>query len=214
MKINKNSVFYKPKPFKERVLDFFKSIPFWRGRKKGMIHTRSLEWSDLRYIFWPRGFAEKYGYLGSVPWKEDGDIFKAMYPLVLAMDYEAKPRWCPRWFLRFLHVFGSDKSIVRVRNWYWHNLSRRITKGLLIVDWKTKWTHYDLRISVHAPEHLQELASAIEDRFYSQGRQEELVEQIKKLDLNASIIWGSISRLEKQLQELEEKKKTHDEEQN
>jgi hypothetical protein len=30
-----------------------------------------------------------------------------------------------------------------------------------------------------------------------------LVEQIKKLDPNANVIWGSVERLEKQLEELE-----------
>ena len=70
-------------------------------------------------------------------------------------------------------------------------------------DWKTKWTDYDLRISISGPDHLQELASAIEDRFYSTGRQKELVEQIKAIDPNASIIWGNIERLEKKLEELE-----------
>ena len=122
--------------------------------------------------------------------------------MVLALDYEAKPKWCPRWFLRFLHLFGSDNSIVRVRNRRLHNLERKLTKGIAFIDWKTKWSNYDLRISIHAPEHLQELASAIENRFYSRGRQEEIVEQIKAIDPDAGIIWGNIERLEKQLEEL------------
>ena len=67
----------------------------------------------------------------------------------------------------------------------------------------TKWSNYDLRISIHAPEHLQNLADDIEYGFYNRGRQEELVEQIKAIDPNASIIWGSIERFEKQLEELE-----------
>ena len=50
---------------------------------------------------------------------------------------------------------------------------------------------------------LQDLAGWIEHGFYSDGRQKELVEQIKALDPEASIIWGSVSRLEKQLEELE-----------
>jgi len=189
--------------FGEKLKSFLQSLLFWKGRSKGMIHTRSLEWGDLRYIFFPKDFAEKYGYLGTSVWNENSVYFKALYPLVLALDYEAKPKWCPRWFLRFLHVFGDDKSLVRVRNHKLSNLRRRLTKGILFWDWKTKWTDYDLRISVHAPEHLQELASAIENRFYSRGRQKELVEQIKKLDPNANVIWGSIERLEKQLEELE-----------
>ena len=70
-------------------------------------------------------------------------------------------------------------------------------------DWKTKWCDYDLRISISGPEHLQDLAGWIEHGFYSDGRQKELVEQIKSIDPNASIIWGSVKRLKKQLEELE-----------
>jgi hypothetical protein len=191
--------------FGEKLKSFGQSILFWKGRKKGMIHTRSLKWVDLRYIFFPKDFAEKYGYLGTSVWNEDGVYFKALYPLVLALDYEARPKWCPRWFLRFLHVFGSDRSIVRVRNRMLHNLELKLTKGIRFIDWKTKWSAYDLRISICAPEHLQELASAIENRFYSRGRQKELVEQIKALDPDAGIIWGSIERLERQLEALEAK---------
>jgi hypothetical protein len=172
-----------------------------RLSRKGMIYTRSIKLDDFRYIFFPKGF-EKYGYLGTQIWNEKGDYFKALYPLVLALDYEAKPKWCPRWFLRFLHVFGMDKSIVRVRNHSLSNLLSTLTKGIGFIDWKTKWHDYDLRISIHAPKHLQNLADDIELGFYSRGRQEELVEQIKNLDPNAFIIWGSISRLEKQLEEL------------
>jgi hypothetical protein len=203
-KINKNSKFYKPPTFKQRMENLKYTILFWKGRSKGMIYTRNIELDDFRYIFFPKGF-EKYGYLGTQLWNEDGDYFKALYPLVLALDYEAKPKLCPRWFLRFLHVFGSDKSIVRVRNWTLHNLHRKLTKGVAFVDWKTKWSGYDLRISIHGPKHLQDLADDIEHGFYSRGRQNELVEQIKAIDPDASIIWGSIERFEKQLEELENK---------
>ena len=194
-------------PLSFKIKEFFRSLLFWKGRKKGMIHTRSLKWGDLRYIFFPKGF-ERYGYLGTKIWNEDSDYFKALYPLVLALDYEAKPKWCPRWFLRFLHVFGADRSIVSVRNWKLNNLLTKLTKGIGFIDWKTKWSDYDLRISIHAPKHLQDLAGWIEHGFYSDGRQKELVEQIKALDPEASIIWGSVERFEKQLEELEETFKT------
>ena len=201
MKTNKDSKFYKSPTFKERLTSLKYSILFWKGRKKGMIHTRKITLDDFRYIFFPKGF-ERYGYLGTQIWNEDGVYFKALYPLVLAMDYEAKPKWCTRWFLRFLHVFGSDRSIVRVRNWTLHNLLRKLTKGIAFIDWKTKWESYDLRISVHAPQHIQDLADWIEHGFYDRGRQEELIEEIKAIDPNASVIRGSIKRLEKQLDEI------------
>jgi hypothetical protein len=190
--------------FSEKAKSFIQSAMFWKGRKKGIIHTRNIKLDDFRYIFFPKRF-EKYGYLGTQIWNEDGSYFKALYPLVLALDYEAKPKWYPRWFLRFLHVFGMDKSIVRVRNRRLSNLLSRLTKGIALVDWKTKWEDYDLRISIHAPKHLQDLANDIEHGFYSRGRQKELVEQIKAINPKANPIWGSISRLEKELEELENK---------
>jgi hypothetical protein len=189
-----------------KVKDFAQSMLFWKSRKKGMIQTRNIELDDFRYIFFPKGF-EKYGYLGTQIWNEDGVYFKALYPLVLALDHEAKPKWCPRWFLRFLHVFGMDKSIVRVRNRKLSNLLNKLTKGIGFIDWKTKWESYDLRISIHAPQHIQNLAEWIERGFYNEGRQEELVKQIKSIDPNASIILGSIDRLKKQLKNLENKTK-------
>jgi len=204
--MNKNSKFYTPslKPtFKERMEDLKYTILFWKGRKMKYITTRNLEWSDLRYIFFPTK-EDKYGYL-NITFYKDSEFNKVLLPLVLAMDYEAKPKWCPRWFLRFLHVFGNDKSLVRVRNRRLSNLLTKLTKGIGFWDWKTKWSHYDLRISISAPKHLQNLAMWIEHGFYSDGRQKELVEQIKALDPDASIIWGSIERFEAQLKELERK---------
>ena len=180
-------------------------MKLFKGKKYKYIHTRDIYLDDIRAVFFPKNFWEKYRYLGSVPYKEEGRIFDALLPLVLVMDYESKRWWCPRWFLRFLHVFGSDRSIVRVRNRRLHNLERKLTKGIGFIDWKTKWSDYDLRISIHAPEHLQNLAGWIERGFYSDGRQKELVEQIKALDPDASIIWGSVERFEKQLEELENK---------
>ena len=194
------------RPFREKVSDFSQSLLFWRGRGKGMIYTRDIDWSDIREVFFPQSFEEKYGYLGSVPYNENSEVFKAMYPLILAMDYEAKPKYCPRWFLRFLHLFGNDKSIVRVRNFKLHNLFIRLTRGIVIYDYKTKWEWYDLRISLTAPKHLQDLANSIERDFYSRGRQQEIADSILKLDPNASIIWGSVDKLVKQYNELVEKK--------
>jgi hypothetical protein len=174
---------------------------FWKGRSKGMIYTRDIELDDFRYIFFPKGF-EKYGYLGTHLWNEDGHYFNVLYPLVLALDYEAKPKWCPRWLLRFTHVFGNDRSIVRVRNWFWHNLHNKLTKGITFYDWKTKWNDYDLRISISAPKHLQDLADDIEHGVYSRGRQQELLAEIKELDPNANPIMGSVTRLEEELENM------------
>jgi hypothetical protein len=201
----KNSKFYVKTPFKERLIDFMKGLLFWKGRKKGMVHTRDIKWDDIRAVFFPKDFYEKYKYLGSVPWKESGDIFKAMEPLVIFMDHKAKPWWCPRWFLRFLHLFGSDNSIVRVRNRALSNLLQRITKGYLIFDYKTKWHDYDLRISVYGNSQMQDLSDAIERKFYDDGVRIYLYEQILELDPSTKFSPGHLpSDLRIELDRLEE----------
>jgi len=205
MKIDKKSKFYKAPTLKERLTNLKYTILFWKGRSRGMIYTRSIKWDDLRYIFFPKNFHEKYSYLGSVPYNDEGSYFKVMLPLVLAMDYEAKPKFCPRWFLRFLEVFGNDRSIVRVRNWTLHNLHQKLTKGMRFIDYKTKWSEYDLRISIQAPEYLQDLADDIENGYYTRGYREELVQEILQLDPDAKHIWGTIDQLRERIIALEEK---------
>jgi hypothetical protein len=204
-KINKNSKFYKAPTLKERLTNLKYTFLFWKGRSKGVIYTRSIKWDDLRYIFFPKNFHEKYSYLGSVPYNDEGPYFKAMLPLVLAMDYEARPKLCPKWFLRFLEVFGNDRSIVRVRNWTLHNLHQKLTKGMRFIDYKTKWSEYDLRISIQAPEYLQDLADDIENGYYTRGYRKELIQEILQLDPDAKHIWGTIDQLRERIIALEEK---------
>jgi hypothetical protein len=182
-----------------QAINFAKGLLFWKGRKKGAIHTRDIELDDLRYIFFPKGF-EKYGYLGYIPYREDKTLIHA---LVMAMDAEAKPAWCPRWFLRFLDVFGNDKSIVRVRNRKLHNLFRKLTKGIVFWDYKTKWSDYDLRISISGPQYLQDLADAIEDLTYRRGRKQELIEEIKEYEPEFSKTHLLTVELEEYLEKLE-----------
>ena len=203
----KNSKFYvkDTRTFSQKAKDFGQSLLFWKGRDKGMIHTRDLEWSDLRYIFFPAKW-DKYGYL-NITFYKDSEFSKALLPLVLAMDYEAKPKWCPRWFLRFLHVFGDDKSMVRVRNRRLSNLHRKLTKGIQFWDLKTKWTEYDLRISISGTEQMQNLARWIEQGYYKEGYRAKLMRDIAMYepDPDAEIIFSDIEHLEEQLEMLQNK---------
>ena len=204
--MNKKSKFYikDTRTFKEKALDFSQSLLFWKGRSKGYIHTRDITLDDIRAIFFPKNFHEKYSYLGCIPWNEDGAMFKAIEPLVIFLDYKAKPKYCPRWVLRFLHLFGSDNSIVRVRNRTLHNLERRLTKGIQLTDYKTKWYDYDLRISVYGTSQMQDLADSIEWKFFNKGRRESLANQIKKLDPNTKYHSGyDTDSLKEELDRLE-----------
>lgn len=184
----------------------------FKGKKKGFVHTQDITLDHIRIVFFPRTFHERYKYLGSVPWDEDGDIFKVLEPLIIFLDYKAKPKWCPRWFLRFLYLFGNDNSIVRVRNPRLSNLFRKLTKGYSIWDYKTKWTDYDLRISVLGNDQVSFLSDAIESKYYEDGRRKELAEQIKELDPHSIYDrWYSVETLNKEydrlLEQLENKEK-------
>jgi hypothetical protein len=179
-------------------------MKLFKGKPKGIIHTRDITLDDIRAVFFPKSFYEKYKYLGSVPYREEGDLFLAMKPLVIAMDKKAKPFWCPRWFLRFLHLFGSDNSIVRVRNAKLHNLEKKITKGYLIFDYKTKWSDYDLRISVSGDKEISMMTREIETRFYQEGRISELIREILDYDPNFEFKEKySITELQEELKKLE-----------
>jgi len=146
--------------------------------KGGMVHFRDITLDDIRAVFFPKYFHEKYRYLGSCPYTSY-DLFQALEPLAIFMDYKAKPWWCPRWVLRFLHLFGMDNSIVRVRNRWMADLLSKLTKGYLIWDYKTKWEWYDLRISVSGCRQTQDLANAIEGYYYRQGKRKEDEERHK-----------------------------------
>ena len=184
-----------------------KKLTIFRGKKAkiGPVHTMNIRLDDLRAVFFPRGFYEKYKYLGSVPWKEEGKLFQAMEPLIIFMDHKARPQWCPRWFLRFLHLFGNDNSIVRVRNYKLHDLFRKLTKGIFIYDYKTKWEWYDLRISISGDAQMNNLADMIESDFYRRGQREDLIEELKKYVPDPERkYWGSNESLIEELEKLRE----------
>jgi hypothetical protein len=137
---------------------------------KNKTYLKKITLKDIRVIFFPKNFYEKYSYLGAIPYRDEKTMLHA---LVIAMDYEAKPKWCPRWFLRFLDFLGNDNSIVRVRNYTLHRLFKKLTKGITFWDYKTKWADYDLRISISAPEYLFDLSQAIELYTYTEGEKKE-----------------------------------------
>jgi hypothetical protein len=95
--------------------------------------------------------------------------------------------------------------MVRVRNRFLSNLSKKLTKGITLYDYKTKWSYYDLRISIAAPQYLQDLADDIEHGYYQRGRREELLSNIKKYEPDFNK-WMTIKELGEYLDGLSEKK--------
>jgi len=153
-------------------------MKLFKGKRKGIVHTMDITLDHIRAVFFPKTFEEKFRYLGSVPYDNSEVLLKH---LTIVLDYYAKPNYIPRWFLRFLHLFGNDNSIVRVRNNYLHNLHRRLTKGLMIWDYKTKWDYYDLRISILGNDEHDRLVDAITRFVYNEGYRKELLNKLSKI---------------------------------
>ena len=98
-----------------------------------------------------------------------------------------------------------DNSIVRVRNWFLSKLAEKITGYIMLMDYKTKWKDYDLRISVIGNRQVQNLADAIESRYYEVGYRRDLADQIKELDPNTVFNSGyTPSSLNRELERLVE----------
>jgi hypothetical protein len=72
-----------------------------------------------------------------------------------------------------------------------------------MIDYKTKWADYDLRISVVGNRQIQNLADAIESRYYEVGYRADLAEKIKELDPDTVYNSGyAISSLKAELMRL------------
>lgn len=153
-------------------------MKLFKGKKKGFVHTTDITLDDIRAIFFPRNFYEKFRYLGSIP-SDDSEVLLQHFTIV--MDYYAKPWYIPRWVLRFLHLFGNDNSVVRLRNIKLHNLHRKLTKGFFIYDYKYKWNDYDLRISASCNKELDRLEDSIIHFINYEGARTNVLEKLSKI---------------------------------
>ena len=63
----------------------------------------------------------------------------------------------------------------------------------MIYDYKTKWTDYDLRISVYGNMQMYNLAYSIEHMFYEDGYRKDLYEQIFEIDPETKFTKGHTS---------------------
>lgn len=117
-----------------------------------MIHTRNITLKDLFECFFPKK-GNEYSYLGYAYYYSKESLLRDFF---IEVDKVARPKWCPKFFLRLLNLFGNDNSIVRVRNWKLHNLFNKITKGIRVTDTKWKWDTF--RIYGHFTKELRDLA--------------------------------------------------------
>jgi hypothetical protein len=139
-----------------------KDIVISKGRKAqiGPVHTRDITLEDIYRCFYPkRGY--EYDYLGYAYYhvKEDGTLSKQeqiVKDFLQQVDAVVKPKYCPRFVLHLLNLFGNDKSIVRMRSLKLHNMFYRLTGGIRITD--MKWKYDSFRIYGSFTKELDQLA--------------------------------------------------------
>jgi hypothetical protein len=86
-----------------------------------------------------------------------------------------------------------------------HDTFNKITKGYGIWDYKTKWTDYDLRISIAGDEQCQNLADSIRSKYYRDGHRAELYQRIIDIDKETKLKpYSSLEDLKKEIDRLEE----------
>lgn len=109
----------------------------------------------------------KYQYLGITwnPYSKGTIEYSTIEQFIVDVDKFARPKYFPKFILRLLHLFGNDNSIVRLRNRRFSEWSRKILKGIMITDIKTKWDEYDIRIYGYFPYELDKKIEDIETLF-------------------------------------------------
>lgn len=140
-----------------------KDIVISRGKKAkmGPVHTRDITLGDLWGCFFPRR-GDEYGYLGYAFYYVDANKQPAnigerlLRDFFQQVDQRVRPKWCPRFVLRLLDLYGNDKSIVRMRSMRLSNWYSRLTGGVRIRD--TKWKYETYRIYGSFTREIDELA--------------------------------------------------------
>jgi hypothetical protein len=73
----------------------------------------------------------------------------------------------------------------------------------MMFDYKTKWSDYDLRISISGDVEMWRLATSIENKFNEDGYRKDLIKQIKKYEPEFNEPYLITKELEEKLGELE-----------
>lgn len=108
-----------------------------KGAKK-LVHFYPITLKRILECFY---LSNKYHYLG-ITWNmfnEGTEPYEYLVDFIKFVDSQAKPKWCPRWFLNLLHLIGNDNSIVKMRSLKIHNLRNKLCKGIIVTDIKEKW---------------------------------------------------------------------------
>jgi hypothetical protein len=67
-----------------------------------------------------------------------------------------------------------------------------------MVDYKTKWEWYDLRISIWGTEQMNWMADAIEYKFYREGYKDDLKSRLKNINPEVNYDFWTLEQLKEE----------------
>lgn len=126
--------------------------------KSGPVHTRDISVRDVIDCFFPKK-GEEYSYLGYAYYTPKTFVGTILLDFFKEVDKVARPKWCPKFYLRLLKLFGNDNSVVRIRNYYLSSKYSKITKGIMITD--MKWKYDSFRIYGNFTEELDNISKEV-----------------------------------------------------
>lgn len=90
--------------------------------------------------FYPNEYTE-FIYLGHVDYlfEKETKEYNIIKDFILVVDGAARPKWCPKWFLRLLELYKDNNSLA-------NKLHNKITKGIRIMNMSVVDHSYDISI--------------------------------------------------------------------
>jgi len=119
---------------------------------------------DIWACFFPNEF-NYYSYLGfclNIYVNSKSNEHKLLNTIFKLIDNEAKPKWCPRWFLRLLNLFGNQY----IKNKRISGVLNGLLKGIRIANIRTKYHTNDISIDGTFPDPLDCWIKGLEDEIF------------------------------------------------
>jgi hypothetical protein len=95
---------------------------------------------NIIICFFPNEHTE-FIYLGNIDYlfKKNTEEYNIVKDFILIVDEAARPKWCPKWFLRLLELYKNDNLTI-------NKLHNKITKDIRITNMSTIYHSYDIII--------------------------------------------------------------------
>jgi len=95
---------------------------------------------NIIICFFPNEYTE-FIYLGTIDYlfEKNTKEYNIIRDFILVVDGVARPKWCPKWFLRLLELYKDNNSIV-------NKLHSKITKNIRITNMSTTYHSHNIII--------------------------------------------------------------------